>query len=139
MTHDTTTTVHGHPVQTPGPSGPVAGAATARSPFSAGRAHPRCLRGVVGSTTTTAPKSTTPGAGSSPPRTIPGTSGTIAAINGTSLEVQNPTTGQTTVTYTANTTFRQTTTTTASAVTVGSCVSAFGKPTSASSSSHAVR
>jgi len=65
----------------------------------------------------------------------PGTSGTIAAINGASLEVQSPTTGQTTVNYTSTTTFDQTVTTTAASVTVGSCVSAFGKPTSSSSSS----
>jgi len=60
---------------------------------------------------------------------------TIAAINGTSLEVQNPTTGQVTVNYTSTTTFRQTVTASGSAVTVGSCISAFGKPTSGSSSS----
>lgn len=68
-------------------------------------------------------------------RQFPGTSGTIAAVNGTSIEVQNPTTGQTTVSYTASTTFRQTVATSASAVTVGSCISAFGKPASGSSSS----
>ena len=73
--------------------------------------------------------------GSTTPRQFPGTSGTIAAINGTSLEVQNPTTGQVTVNYTSTTTFRQTVTASASAVTVGSCISAFGKPTSGSSSS----
>ena len=65
----------------------------------------------------------------------PGTSGTIAAITGTSLEVQNPTTGQTTVTYTSATTFDQTVSAAASGVTVGSCISAFGKPTSTSSTS----
>ena len=64
-------------------------------------------------------------------RQFPGTSGTIAAITGTSLEVQNPTTGQTTVNYTSATTFRQITTTSASSVTVGTCISAFGKPTDA--------
>ena len=37
----------------------------------------------------------------------PGAFGTIAAINGASLEVQNPNTGQTTVTYTPSTTFDQ--------------------------------
>jgi hypothetical protein len=66
-------------------------------------------------------------------RTRPGTSGTIAAITGTSLEVQNPTSGQTTVTYTSTTTFDQTVSAAASGVTVGSCISAFGKPTSTSS------
>ena len=37
------------------------------------------------------------------PRQFPGTSGTIAAINGTSLEVQSTDTGQTTVSYTSTT------------------------------------
>ncbi len=69
------------------------------------------------------------------PASSPGPSGTIAAINGTSLEVQNPNTGQTTVSYTPTTTFEQTITATASGVTVGSCISAFGKPTNGSSSS----
>ncbi len=67
--------------------------------------------------------------------TRPGASGTIAAINGASLEVQSPTTGQTTVSYTPTTTFDQTVASSVSAVTVGSCISAVGKPTSSSSSS----
>jgi hypothetical protein len=65
-------------------------------------------------------------------RQVPGASGSIAAINGTSLEVQNTSTGQTTVTYTSATTFDQTVSATASSVTVGSCISAFGKPASTS-------
>ena len=73
---------------------------------------------------------TGPGAG---PRNRPGASGTIAAITGTSLEVQG-TSGQTTVSYTSTTTFEQTEAATAADVTVGSCISAFGKPTTASSS-----
>jgi len=73
---------------------------------------------------------TGPGAG---PRNRPGASGTIAAITGTSLEVQG-TSGQTTVSYTSTTTFDQTETAAAADVTVGSCISAFGKPTTASSS-----
>ena len=72
--------------------------------------------------------------GSGAPRQIPGASGTIAAINGTSLEVQNASSGQTTVTYTTSTTFDQTVTASASDVVVGSCISAFGKPTSGSTS-----
>ena len=71
--------------------------------------------------------------GGRPAALPPGASGTIAAINGTSLEVQNPTTGQTTVTYTPTTTFDQTVTGHGVGVTVGSCISAFGKPTSSSS------
>ncbi len=76
----------------------------------------------------------TGGTGGSRPQ-IPGASGTIAAINGTSLEVQNAQTGQTTVTYTSSTTFIQRVTASASAVTVGSCITARGTPTSGSSSS----
>jgi hypothetical protein len=59
---------------------------------------------------------------------FPGASGTIAAINGTSLEVQNAQTGQTTVTYTPTTTFQQTVNAKASALSVGSCITATGKP-----------
>ncbi len=73
------------------------------------------------------------GGGGTGGRQFPGADGTIAAINGTSLEVQG-TTGQTTVSYTGSTTFDQTVTGAASDVTVGSCITAFGKPTSSSSS-----
>jgi Domain of unknown function (DUF5666) len=95
------------------------------------------------STTSTTASPSTGGSGQSggsgpggggPARQLPGASGSIAAINGTSLEVQNPSTGQTTVTYTPATTFDQTVSTAASSVTVGTCISAFGKPTSPSSS-----
>ncbi len=67
--------------------------------------------------------------GSGTPRQAPGASGSIAAINGTSLEVQSST-GQTTVTYTPTTTFAQTVAVTSSSVTNGSCITAVGKPTS---------
>jgi len=94
------------------------------------------------STTTTTSGSTTSGSGSGAGsngsgsgRQFPGASGTIATVNGTSMEVQNPSSGQTTVNYTPSTTFRQIVSSNASAVTVGSCISAFGKPTSGSSSS----
>lgn len=65
-------------------------------------------------------------------RQFPGTTGAIAAINGTSLEVQS-TSAQTTVTYTPTTTFDQTVPATAASVSVGSCISAFGTPTSGAS------
>ena len=87
-------------------------------------------------TSTTKAKAAGSGAGTGTggaARARPGTSGTIAAITGTSLEVQNPTSGQTTVTYTSATTFDQTVSAAASGVTVGSCISAFGKPTSTTS------
>ena len=55
-------------------------------------------------TSTTAKSSATGGSGGTGARTFPGTSGSIAAINGTSLEVQSST-SQTTVNYTTATTF----------------------------------
>ncbi len=77
-----------------------------------------------------------PGAGGGQ---FPGASGTIAAISGMSLEVQNAQTGQTTVTYTPTTTFQQTVKVNASAVTVGSCLTATGKPINKSSKNKANR
>ena len=69
------------------------------------------------STTTTAPSTAAAGGNSSTtPSSLPGANGTIAAVTGTSLEVQNTETGQTTVNYTPTTTIRQTTSTTLSAV-----------------------
>jgi Domain of unknown function (DUF5666) len=59
---------------------------------------------------------------------FPGVVGTAAAVSGSSLEVQNPTSGQVTVTFTATTPITETVTTTATDVTVGSCVTVVGKP-----------
>ncbi|HEX3981529.1 MAG TPA: DUF5666 domain-containing protein [Acidimicrobiales bacterium] len=93
-----------------------------------------CGSSSASTTTSTAASSAAAGrGGASGTRQFPGTSGSIAAINGTSLEVQNATTGQTTVSYTSTTTFDQTVAATGADVTVGSCISAFGKPTSSSS------
>jgi hypothetical protein len=85
---------------------------------------------VLGSIGTQMPAgaATTPEAGGAQ-RQFPGASGTIAAITGTTLEVQSASV-QTAVTYTPTTTFEQTVPSSASAVTDGSCISAFGKPTS---------
>ena len=94
--------------------------------------------GSASSASTSSSSSTTGGSSSgsngATPRQLPGAAGTIASINGTSLEVQNPITGQTTVNYTPSTMFRQTVPASATAVTVGSCISAFGKPSSGPSS-----
>ncbi len=67
---------------------------------------------------------------------FPGVSGTIAAINGVSLEVQNPLTGQTTVNYTWATTFQQTVPASAANVTVDSCITASGTPTTGAASTN---
>lgn len=55
-----------------------------------------------------------------------GASGTVAAITGSSMEVQNPTSGQTTVDWTGSTTFDHTVTLTAAALTAGSCATVTG-------------
>jgi hypothetical protein len=64
---------------------------------------------------------------------FPGVVGTAAAVSGSSLEVQNPTSGQVTVTFTASTPITETVTATAKDVTVGSCVTVVGKPSAAGS------
>ena len=90
----------------------------------------------VATTTTAASIYTSPpnggGGGGFGARSFPGASGEIAAITGTTLQVQG-TSGQTAVTYTPTTTFRQTVSATQAAVTVGTCISAFGTPASGSS------
>lgn len=58
------------------------------------------------------------------PQTPPGAFGTAAAVNATSLEVQNPSTGQVTVNFSSSTVFSDTVSATLADVTVGSCVTA---------------
>jgi uncharacterized protein DUF5666 len=50
----------------------------------------------------------------------------VAAISGTSMEVQNPQTGQVTVSWTPTTTFSQTVTVSSSSVATGDCVTVTG-------------
>lgn len=57
---------------------------------------------------------------------FPGARGTLAAINGRTLQVQNPATGQIAVNYSASTVFAQTQTVAATAIKVGDCVTATG-------------
>ena len=71
--------------------------------------------------------SVAPGAGFGP-----AAFGVTAAISGNSIEVQNPQTGQTTVTWTSTTRFSDTSKATLSAVRVGSCVTVIGPATSSS-------
>ncbi len=70
------------------------------------------------STNTAAPPTSRPAG----PQTPPGAFGTAAAVNATSLEVQNPSTGQVTVNFSSSTTFSDTVSATLADVTVGSCV-----------------
>jgi Domain of unknown function (DUF5666) len=101
--------------------------------------------GSAGSTATvTGTSAATPAAqGSSSPSAgsgagtaaFPGVIGTAAAVSASSMEVQNPTSGQVTVTFTASTPITDTVAATARDVTVGSCVSVVGKPAAAGSAS----
>jgi hypothetical protein len=70
------------------------------------------------------------GAATAPPTAA---SGTLASLSGTSIEVQNPTSGQVTVSWSPTTTFSQTVTVPASTVAVGDCVTATGPAPSSKS------
>ena len=62
-------------------------------------------------------------------RTFPGASGSVAAITGSSMEVQNPQSGQVTVSWTTKTAFTKTATVTAASVAAGDCVTVTGTTT----------
>jgi hypothetical protein len=71
-----------------------------------------------------------PGAGRG---AAPAAYGMAAAISGNSVQVQDPATGQVTVTFTASTGFSQTRSVTVAALAVGDCVTAIGQRPSSSS------
>jgi hypothetical protein len=96
-----------------------------------------------GSGTTATPTASPAAANSTPtpassPAAFPGVVGTAAAVSGSSLEVQNPTSGQVTVTFTASTPITDTVTVTSKGVTVGSCVTVVGQPSAAGASATSV-
>jgi hypothetical protein len=64
----------------------------------------------------------------------PAASGEIAALSGSSMQVQNPTAGQVTVEYTTKTAFTQIVTVAKSAIAKGSCITAIGATGSGASS-----
>jgi hypothetical protein len=68
-----------------------------------------------------------------------GASGSVAALNGTSMEVQNPSSGQTTVNWTSTTLFSKTVSESVSAITVGDCVTATGTVSKKSKTTVAAR
>lgn len=78
------------------------------------------------SPTTTTPLGT--GAGHTGGGSFQGATGSVAAITGSSMEVQDPSTGQTTVDWTGSTTFDHTVTLSADSLTPGSCVTVTGSP-----------
>src|SRR3954453_21435589 len=73
-------------------------------------------------TPSTAPSSQPAGGGGAGGPGGNGAFGQVAAISGTTLQVQDPRNGQTAVTYTASTIFRQTSKVPRSALKVGECV-----------------
>jgi hypothetical protein len=74
----------------------------------------------------------------SSPAAFPGTVGTAASVSGSSLEVQNPTSGQVTVTFTATTAITETVTVTSKDVTVGSCVTVADQPSASGAATRSV-
>jgi len=98
--------------------------------------------GSSGSSSTT--PSAAPAAAASTPKptssaaAFPGVTGTAAAVSGSSMEVQNPTSGQVTVTFTGSTPITDTVSVTAKDVTVGSCVTVIGKPSATGSAASSV-
>jgi hypothetical protein len=98
--------------------------------------------GSSGATSST--PSAAPAAAASTPKpsssaaAFPGVTGTAAAVSGSSMEVQNPTSGQVTVTFTTSTPIIDTVSVTAKDVTVGSCVTVIGKPSAAGAASTSV-
>jgi len=79
---------------------------------------------ILGFTTAAGAASTA--SSSSGGRSFPGASGSVAAITGSSMEVQNQLTGQVTVSWTTSTTFSHMATVPASSVAVGDCVTVSG-------------
>ena len=92
--------------------------------------------GGSGSTAEPAGASSSTAGGNGRPGIGPAASGQVAAISGTTMQVQNPQSGQVAVAWTATTSFTHTVTTSLAAVQVGQCVTAVGPagtPRSASS------
>lgn len=68
-----------------------------------------------------------------------GATGSVAALSSSSMEVQNPSSGQTTVNWTATTQFSKSATESVSAITVGDCVTATGSASKKSKTTIAAR
>lgn len=73
------------------------------------------------------------------PNTPMGASGSVAALSASSMEVQNTSSGQTTVNWTSTTQFSKTATESVSAIAVGDCVTATGTASKKSKTTVAAR
>ncbi len=79
-------------------------------------------------------------ASAAPPTNVPvGASGSVAALSASSMEVQNPSSGQTTVTWTGTTQFSKTVTESVASLIVGDCVTATGTKSKSSKTTVAAR
>ncbi len=72
------------------------------------------------------------GAATPPAHAPSGASGSVAALSGTTMEVQNPSTGQTAVNWTTTTTFSKSVTEAVSSLAAGDCVTVTGAPSKSS-------
>jgi hypothetical protein len=79
------------------------------------------------------------GAATTPANAPAGASGSVAALQASSMEVQNPTTGQTTVSWTTTTQFSKTVTESVSSLAAGDCVTVTGTPSKTSKTTIAAR
>jgi hypothetical protein len=97
----------------------------------------RCLG--TGATAVVAATAVASAAGAATSANPIGASGSVAAVTGTTMEVQNPSTGQTAVSWTPATVFSKTVTEAVSSITVGTCVTATGTPSKNSKTTIAAR
>jgi hypothetical protein len=79
------------------------------------------------------------GAATSPANPSVGASGSVAALSGSTMEVQNPNTGQTAVSWTPSTTFSKSVTEAVSSLAPGDCVTVTGTPSKSSKTTIAAR
>ena len=79
------------------------------------------------------------GAATTPANAPIGATGSVAAMTGSTMEVQNPSSGQTTVNWTSTTTFSKSVTEAVSSLTVGTCVTVTGTPSKSSKTTIAAR
>ena len=113
---------------------------TPTSPSTTRRRWTRCFGAGATAFVTVAAIATTAGAASSTPSSRPlGASGSVAALSASSMEVQNPNTGQTTVSWTATTQFSNTVSEAVSSLVAGDCVSVTGKATNKAKTTIAAR
>lgn len=89
-------------------------------------------------TTTTPAASDSPTTAASSPAAFPGVVGTAAAVSGSSMQVQSPTSGEVTVTFTTATAITETVAVTSKDVTAGNCVAVVGQPSASGSAARSV-